>query len=138
MYAIVDIKGKQFKVEKGQELRIPKIDGKVGSKIEFDNGIIANNNGNLSINKPIKIVAKILSHGKDKKIIVFKFKRRKGYQKKNGHRQEYTLIKINDLNLKDKKTATKKDSPVKKKDAPAKNVKKTSAKKPTKKKESTK
>ena len=138
MYAIVDIKGKQFKVEKGQELKIPKIDGKVGSKIEFDNGIISNDNGKLSINKPIKVVAKILSHGKDKKVVVFKFKRRKGYQKKNGHRQQYTIIQINDLNLKGKKTVLKKATPAKEKTLPAKSSKKGSVKKPTKKKVSVK
>ena len=138
MYAIVDIKGKQFKVEKGQELKVPKINGKIGSKIEFDNGIISNDGGKISINKPIKIVAKILSHGKDKKIVVFKFKRRKGYQKKNGHKQEYTLIQINDLNLKGKKTVPKKASPPKKKTTAAKSIKKNAPKKTVKKKATTK
>jgi len=110
MYAIVDIKGKQFKVEKNLELNIPKIDGKVGSKIEFDKTLLVNNKGKISINPSIKVIAKILSHELDKKIIVFKQKRRKGYQKKNGHKQAYTKIMVQDLKAatKTKKTATAK------------------------------
>ena len=104
MYAIVDIKGKQFKVEKGQTLDIPKIDDKVGSKIEFDKILLTSNNGDISTNSSMKIIAKVLSHERSDKILVFKFKRRKGHQKKNGHKQQYTKIKIEDL----KKTAAKK------------------------------
>ena len=109
MYAIVDIKGKQFKVEKGQTLDIPKVDNKVGTKIEFDKVLLTSNNGDISTNSSMKIIAKVLSHEVDDKILVFKFKRRKGYQKKNGHKQQYTKIKIEDLKkAAAKKTATKK------------------------------
>ena len=126
MYAIVDIKGKQFKVEKNLELNIPKIDGKVGSKIEFDKTLLVNNKGKISINPSIKVIAKILSHELDKKIIVFKQKRRKGYQKKNGHKQAYTKIMIQDLKVATKikktaaaKTVTKKTATTKAKKAEA-------------------
>ena len=110
MYAIIDIKGKQFKVEKNLELNVPKLEGKVGSKVEFDKTLLVNNKGEISINSSVKVTAKILSHELDKKIIVFKQKRRKGYQKKNGHKQAYTKIMVQDLKAatKTKKTATAK------------------------------
>ena len=107
MYAIIDIKGKQFKVEKDLELNVPKIDGKVGSKVEFDKILLVNNKGKISTNSSVKVVAKILSHELDKKIIIFKQKRRKGYQKKNGHRQAYTKIMIQNLTAATKTTAKK-------------------------------
>ena len=112
MYAIIDIKGKQFKVEKNLELNIPKIDGEIGSKVEFDKTLLVNNKGEISTKSSVKVTAKILSHELDKKIIVFKQKRRKGYQKKNGHKQAYTKIVIQDLKsaakTTKKKTAAKK------------------------------
>ncbi len=123
MYAIIDIKGKQFKVEKDLELNVPKIDGEVGSKVEFDKTLLVNNKGEISTESSVKVTAKILSHELDKKIIVFKQKRRKGYQKKNGHKQAYTKIVIQDLKsakAKTKKTAsskTKKTSTSKTKEA---------------------
>ena len=120
MYAIIDIKGKQFKVEKNLELSVPKLEGKVGSKVEFDKTLLVNNKGEISTNSSIKVTAKILSHELDKKIIVFKQKRRKGYQKKNGHKQAYTKIMVQDLKAATKtkkttatKTATKKTAATK-------------------------
>ena len=122
MYAIIDIKGKQFKVEKNLELSVPKLEGKVGSKVEFDKTLLVNNKGEISTNSSIKVTAKILSHELDKKIIVFKQKRRKGYQKKNGHKQAYTKIMVQDLKAATKtkktvatKTATKKTATTKSK-----------------------
>ena len=123
MYAIVDIKGKQFKVEKDLELEVPKIDDKVGAKIEFDKILLVNDKGEISTNSSIKVIAKIISHEFDKKVIVFKQKRRKGYQKKNGHKQAYTKILVQDLKAA-KKTTAKKTT-----------AKKTTAKKTTAKKE---
>ena len=110
MYAIIDIKGKQFKVEKNLELNVPKLEGKVGSKVEFDKTLLVNNKGEISTSSSVKVTAKILSHELDKKIIVFKQKRRKGYQKKNGHKQAYTKIMVQDLKsaTKTKKTAATK------------------------------
>ena len=94
MYAIVDIKGKQFKVEKDQTVDIPKISDKVGSKVEFDNVLLTNDNGEISTKSSMRIIAEVVSHEVADKVIVFKMKRRKGYQKKNGHKQQYTTIKI--------------------------------------------
>tara|TARA_X000000368_G_scaffold309257_1_gene247221 strand:- start:1736 stop:2134 length:399 start_codon:yes stop_codon:yes gene_type:complete len=113
MYAIVDIKGKQFKVEKDQTIDVPKLNEKVGSKIEFDNVLLTNDNGKVSTKTSMKVVAKVVSHEVDDKVIVFKMKRRKGYQKKNGHKQQFTTIKIQDLKTA-KKTATKKTTAKKK------------------------
>ena len=107
MYAIVDIKGKQFKVEKNLELEVPKIDDKVGAKIEFDKILLVNDKGEISTNASVKVIAKIISHEFDKKVIVFKQKRRKGYQKKNGHKQAYTKILVQDLKTAKKTTAKK-------------------------------
>ena len=107
MYAIVDIKGKQFKVEKNQTIDVPKLNEKIGSKIEFDKTLLVNNKGEISTNSSIKVIAKIISHEFDKKVIVFKQKRRKGYQKKNGHKQAYTKILVQDLKAAKKTTAKK-------------------------------
>ena len=114
MYAIVDIKGKQFKVEKNQTLDVPKLNEKVGSKIEFDKILLTSDKGKVSTKSSIKVVAKILSHEVDDKVIVFKMKRRKGYQKKNGHKQQFTTIQIQDLKAA-KKTTTAKKTTAKKK-----------------------
>ncbi len=124
MYAIVEIKGKQFRVEKNLELDIPKINDKVGSKIEFTKPLFVNEDGKISTNKNLKVIAKVLSHETEKKVIVFKQKRRKGYQKKNGHKQPFTKILIQDLKSATKKTAKKSDSS--KKTSP--NVKKSTSK----------
>mgnify|MGYP001301868735 CR=1 FL=1 len=107
MYAIVDIKGKQFRVEKDQTLAIPKLNEKVGSKIEFDKVLLTNDNGNISTSSSTKIVAKVVSHDISDKVVVFKMKRRKGYQKKNGHKQQYTTIKVESLKANKKTTAKK-------------------------------
>ena len=97
MYAIVDIAGKQYKVEESKFLYVDKLEGDVDSKIEFDKVLLVDN-GDVAIGAPaIKgatVSAKILSQLKGDKVIVFKKKRRKGYKKKNGHRQGYTKVLI--------------------------------------------
>lgn len=99
MYAIVDIAGKQFKVSKDDKVIAPKIEGEVGTKLEFDRVLMLSEDDSSKIGKPMvegaKVEATILEHGRDKKIIVFKKKRRKGYKVKNGHRQPHTKIQIN-------------------------------------------
>lgn len=103
MYTIVDIGGTQCKVEKGALLNVPKIDLEVGKKVEFDRVLLLVDNDKVQIGTPVvkdvKIKATILAHAKDKKVMVFKKKRRKTYQKKNGHRQEYTEIKIDGIQV---------------------------------------
>ena len=101
MYAIVEIGGKQIKVEKDQKVYVNRLEGKEGSKITFDNILMLDNAGKILLGNPsIKgaaVEAKILKHLKDDKVIVFKKKRRKGYKVKNGHRQEMTKILIKDI-----------------------------------------
>jgi len=98
MYAIVDIAGQQFKVEKGADIHAPKLNGEVGDKVEFDRVLLIAKKDNVAVGTPVvegaKVHAKILEHGKDKKVIVFKKKRRKGYKVKKGHRQQFTKLKI--------------------------------------------
>ena len=98
MYAIVNIAGQQFKVAKDQFLFVHRLQGDEGASIEFDNVLLAEDGGKFTIGTPsvagAKVSAKILSHLKGDKVIVFKKKRRKGYVKKNGHRQALTKVKI--------------------------------------------
>ncbi len=98
MYAIVDIAGSQFKVEKDQFVYAPKLQGEEGAEVTFDNVLLVDNDGKVDIGTPnikgAKVTGKILGHGKGDKVIVFKKKRRKGYRVKNGHRQEYTKVLI--------------------------------------------
>lgn len=98
MYAIVEIAGKQYKVEKDQFVYVDKLEGKEGDKVEFDKVLLKDNNGKVEVGTPTvsgaKVGGKILSQDKADKVIVFKKKRRKGYQKSNGHRQQYTKVLI--------------------------------------------
>ena len=103
MYAIVNIAGQQFKVAKDQQLFVHRLQGDEGASIEFDNVLLAEDGGKFTIGAPTvkgaKVSAKILSHLKGDKVIVFKKKRRKGYKKKNGYRQQFTKIEITGITL---------------------------------------
>jgi len=98
MYAIVEIAGQQFKVERGTKVYVHRLDANEGSKIEFDKVLLIDNGGKIQVGTPsvdgAKVAATVLSHLKGDKVIVFKKKRRKGYQKSNGHRQQLTQILI--------------------------------------------
>tara|TARA_X000000368_G_C22870086_1_gene640520 strand:+ start:62 stop:481 length:420 start_codon:yes stop_codon:yes gene_type:complete len=98
MNAIVEISGKQFKVEKDSKLFVHRVQGKEGDKITFDNVLMLDNGSKITLGNPVvtgaSVQAKILKHLKDDKVIVFKKKRRKGYKVKNGHRQALTEILI--------------------------------------------
>ena len=98
MYAIVNTGGKQYKVSQGDVLRVEKIPGEVGSPVSFDNVLLFSDGENVSIGRPIlnnvEVKGHIVEQGKAKKIIVFKYKRRKRYRRKLGHRQHYTAVKI--------------------------------------------
>ena len=100
MNAIVEIAGKQFSIEKDAQLKVPKLNEEPGKKINFDKVLMMTKSGETKLGSPYlnnaTFSAEVLSHGKEKKVVVFKMKRRKGYQKKQGHKQEYTLIKILD------------------------------------------
>ena len=101
MYAIVEIAGQQFKVEKDQQIFVHRLDNKEGAKVEFDNVLLIDNKGKVNVGAPAisgaKVTAKVLGHMKGDKVIVFKKKRRKGYRVKNGHRQSFTQIEIQSI-----------------------------------------
>ena len=101
MYAIVDIAGQQFKIENEQEVIVHRLEGEVGSKVEFDQIMLLENNGKIAVGKPFiegaKVTATILSHLKGDKVTIFKKKRRKGYQKSSGHRQFLTKLQIENI-----------------------------------------
>jgi large subunit ribosomal protein L21 len=98
MYAIVEIAGQQFKVQEGQEVFVHRLEGEPGADVKFEKVLLLDNEGKIKVGTPIvkgaNVNAKIVSHMKADKIIVFKKKRRKGYQKSNGHRQYLSKIKI--------------------------------------------
>jgi len=100
MYAIVSIAGQQFKVAKDQQIFVHRLQGDEGANIEFDNVLLAENEGKFKLGEDLKgakVSAKIVSHLKGDKVIVFKKKRRKGYRVKNGHRQYLTKISIDEI-----------------------------------------
>jgi large subunit ribosomal protein L21 len=101
MYAIVEIAGQQFKVQKGQEIFTNRLKGDVDAALVFDNVMLVDNDGAISVGAPTvsgaSVTAKVLEHLKGTKVIVFKKKRRKGYRKKNGHRQALTKISIESI-----------------------------------------
>jgi large subunit ribosomal protein L21 len=98
MFAIVNIAGQQFKVKKDDKLFVHRLEGNAGDKVEFSEILMVSNDGNISVNNAnMKVQAEIIDHLKGDKVIVFKKKRRKGYIKKNGHRQYLTQIKINEI-----------------------------------------
>ena len=128
MFALVEYKGKQFKIEEGSQIRVPLVDAKVGDKVSIDKIIYFNNKDKKEFGSPylntVSIPAKVLSHSREKKIVVFKMKRRKGYQKKNGHRQQFTLLEIGKF----KTTKAKKVSSGEEKDTKSTVAKKTAKK----------
>lgn len=98
MYAIINIAGKQFKVTEEQKLFVPLLSSEIGSKVEFSDVLLVADDKGIKIGTPnvdkSKVTAKVLEHIKDDKVLVFKKKRRKGYRKLNGHRQQFTHIEI--------------------------------------------
>ena len=101
MQALVEISGKQFIAEQGITLKVPTQAGNEGDSISYDKVLYVSNDKDKVFGSPYlenaSVEAELVSHGRDKKVIVFKFKRRKGYQKKQGHRQNFTTIKINSI-----------------------------------------
>jgi large subunit ribosomal protein L21 len=101
MYVIVDIQGQQFKVQKDQKLFVHRIDANEGDVVEFEKVLLIGNDDDITIGSPIidgaKVVLEVLSHVKGDKVLVFKKKRRKGYSKLNGHRQQFSQVLVKDI-----------------------------------------
>ena len=118
MYAIVEIAGQQFKVSKDLKVYVHRLANEEGSKVSFDKVLLLDDNGSVTLGAPAiegaSVEAKVLQHLKGDKVIVFKKKRRKGYKKKNGHRQSLTQIIIEGIVA----TGAKKATPAKKEEAP--------------------
>ena len=125
MYALVNYSGNQLLIKEGEKIKIPFIDQKIGSKLVFDSVMFLDDGKTKKIGNPyiktFSIDAKIIAHGKDKKIVVFKKKRRKGHQKKNGHIQKFTYVTID-------KFSSKKSAPTRTKTKSATKSKKNSTK----------
>ncbi len=116
MYAIVEIAGQQFKVQKNDEIFVHRLDVEPGTKVEFSEVLLVDNNGKINIGMPhvedSKVSGKVLEHARGDKVIVFKKKRRKGFQKETGHRQDFSKILIESITIKGvvKEKKTKKET----------------------------
>ncbi len=119
MYAIVEIAGQQFKVEQNDEIFVHRLEGDPGTKIEFDQVLLLDNDGKISVGKPLlegaSITGQIVDHVRGDKVVIFKKKRRKGYEKESGHRQDFSKVLIEDISVqsaaKAKKAREKEEEP---------------------------
>ncbi len=120
MYAIIESCGKQYKVAEGDVVFFEKLDAEEGKKVTFDKIILVSEEGKIQVGTPyvkgVKVEGKVISHGKGKKIIVFKMKPKKNYRRKQGHRQPYTKVEITSIKTATakKETTTKKETATKK------------------------
>ena len=101
MYAIVEIAGQQFRVEKDKKLYVHRLDAAEGDSVDFERVLLIGNDSEVTVGTPVidgaKVTVKVLGHLKGDKVWVFKKKRRKGYQKMNGHRQQFTQVQIDSI-----------------------------------------
>lgn len=102
MYAVIETGGKQYRVQEGDTIFIEKVAGNEGEALSFDKILLVSNGEEVKVGKPyvdgVSVQGNIVEHGKAKKIVVFKFKRKKDYRKKQGHRQPYTKVRIEKIN----------------------------------------
>ena len=102
-YAVIRTGGKQYRVTPGELLRIESLKGDVGSDVEFSDVLLTSSEGSIQVGTPVvsgaTVTAQIIEHGKERKIIVFKKKRRKGYRLKRGHRQHFTAVRVKDISF---------------------------------------
>ena len=113
MYAIIKTGGKQYKVEAGQILKVEKLPVVVGDRLEFDKVlVVSEDNGQVEFGRPylegVKVRGRVFEHGKNKKVIVFKYRAKKRYRRKTGHRQPYTRVLIEEIVVNQKETEDKK------------------------------
>ena len=108
MYAIIESCGRQYKVTEGDVVFFEKLDAEEGKKVKFDNVVLVSDGKKVQVGNPyvkgVKVEGKVVSHGKAKKIIVFKMKAKKNYRRKQGHRQPYTKVEITTIKIAAKKT----------------------------------
>ncbi len=101
MYAVIKTGGKQYRVAAGDEIRVEKLPGEVGDTVMFDQVLLTSDGEAVEVGQPFlensKVAGRITAHGKNRKVLVRKYKRRKGYRRKNGHRQHFSLIRIGDI-----------------------------------------
>ena len=102
-YAVISAGGKQYKVQEGEVVKVERFDGEIGTSVVFDNVLMHSDTDNFTIGTPILKHAVVKGHivdqGKNRKIFVFKYKRRKGYRRRQGHRQPYTAVKIDQISI---------------------------------------
>jgi large subunit ribosomal protein L21 len=103
LYAIIRSGDKQFRAEPGQTIRVPSIAAEVGDTVTFDEVLVAATDDGVNVGAPVvegaSVLAEVVGHGKGRKIIIFKWKRRKNYRKKQGHRQKYTEVRIGEIRV---------------------------------------
>jgi large subunit ribosomal protein L21 len=101
MYAVIETGGKQYRVEAGQLLTCEKLPGDAGDKVEFDRVLLLSDDEKVAVGRPLvdgaRVTAEIVKQDKGEKLTVYKFRRRKNYRRKTGHRQKYTTVKINEV-----------------------------------------
>ena len=120
MFAIVNIAGKQYRVAQGDQVKVSSLEIEAGKKVKFDQVLLTDDGKKVQVGTPtlkgVTVSGTVLNHGRDRKVIIFKKKRRKGYRRKNGHRQNFSLVQIDTSSV----LAPKKKSSQKKKVKPAK------------------
>ena len=112
MFAIINISGKQFRVQEGDQIKVPQLSTEAGKSLVFDKVLLTNEGGKVELGSPLvsnaSVSATVVDHGRDRKIRIFKKKRRKGYKRKNGHRQGFSLVKIDSISTSGAKTTSNK------------------------------
>ena len=120
MFAIVNISGKQYRITKGEQVKVPSLNTEAGKKVSFDQVLLTDDGKKVKVGTPtikgVSVSATVINHGRDRKVVIFKKKRRKGYRRKNGHRQSYSLVQIDAISA----SAPEKKAPLKKKIEPDK------------------
>lgn len=126
MYAVIEACGKQYKVEEKDVVFFEKLDAEEGKKVTFDKVILVSDDGKVQVGNPyvkgVKVEGKVVSHGKGKKIIVFKMKPKKNERKKQGHRQPYTKVEITSIKTANTKATAEKEETTTKKTTTAKST----------------